>query len=440
MKCFIVFLCFVLLLPLFAQQQGGKTPYELSPVGFAGVDARGIAVTTGGAGGKVINVTDAATLYSTLRSLRADKNPSLTPTIIQVSGTINAAGDKMVYFKTNANITLIGKGNNTKFVGFGLEVETSQNIIIRNIEFYDCPVDGIDIRDAETHHIWVDHCTFSDGTSIDSTGSSHDGLLDVKREATHVTVSWCHFSNHFKTCLFGHSDGRPEDSVMCGTYHHNWFERTLERHPRARYGKVHVLNNFEDNVGHYGIRATCTAKVLAEGNYFLNVGIPCDTMFEDDKTFGEIVLKDNVLVGSGVPEHRGLAFNPSDYYSYTVDDANTIPDLLRQYAGSGKVDFSFVTDVKERVDGSAKTLVLKQNYPNPFNPSTIIRWQLSAGSRVVLNVYDVLGKEVATLVNEEQTAGDHYAVFNAASLTSGVYICKLVAGGKAKTMKMILNK
>jgi len=142
MKIITFLFCSIMFVSVFAQNHAAKLPYELTPVGFAGVDTRGVATTTGGAGGKIINVTDAATLYSTLRSLRSDKNPSLSPAIIQVSGQSTLQATRWSILKNNANITLIGKGADTKFVGFGLEVETSQNIIIRNIEFYDCPVDG----------------------------------------------------------------------------------------------------------------------------------------------------------------------------------------------------------------------------------------------------------------------------------------------------------
>jgi len=83
---------------------------------------------------------------------------------------------------------------------------------------------------------------------------------------------------------------------------------------------------------------------------------------------------------------------------------------------------------------------LSQNYPNPFNPSTIINFQLAESSEVVLKVYDMLGREVATLLNERRNPGSHQVVFDASNLSSGVYIYRLEAGNNLETKKMMLIK
>jgi hypothetical protein len=83
---------------------------------------------------------------------------------------------------------------------------------------------------------------------------------------------------------------------------------------------------------------------------------------------------------------------------------------------------------------------LEQNYPNPFNPATVIRYQLSDHSKVTLKVYDVLGSEVATLVDEYREAGRYEFTFDAGKLASGIYIYKLQAGSFSQSKKMILTK
>jgi len=88
---------------------------------------------------------------------------------------------------------------------------------------------------------------------------------------------------------------------------------------------------------------------------------------------------------------------------------------------------------------------LYQNYPNPFNPSTKIRFTIPQGERsetqdVILKVFDVLGSEVAILVNEEKSSGNYEVEFNASSLPSGVYFYQLKAGPYIETKKMILMK
>ncbi len=87
--------------------------------------------------------------------------------------------------------------------------------------------------------------------------------------------------------------------------------------------------------------------------------------------------------------------------------------------------------------------VLYQNYPNPFNPSTKIKYSIpSVGTQrtvsVQLKVYDVVGNEIATLLNEEKPAGNHEVKFNASGLTSGIYFYKLSVGSFSETKKMIL--
>lgn len=83
---------------------------------------------------------------------------------------------------------------------------------------------------------------------------------------------------------------------------------------------------------------------------------------------------------------------------------------------------------------------LYSNFPNPFNPETIISYQLSAVGRVTLKVYDILGRELATLVNDIQTQGKHAVTFNASSLTSGTYLYKLESNSQSEFGKMVLMK
>ncbi|MCI0450252.1 MAG: YCF48-related protein [Chlorobi bacterium] len=90
--------------------------------------------------------------------------------------------------------------------------------------------------------------------------------------------------------------------------------------------------------------------------------------------------------------------------------------------------------------GIPEEFSLLQNYPNPFNPSTVISYQLADDGFVTLKIYDVLGKEVAVLVNEELKAGSYETKWNAGAFTSGIYFYKLQSGEFSETKKMILIK
>ncbi len=104
-----------------------------------------------------------------------------------------------------------------------------------------------------------------------------------------------------------------------------------------------------------------------------------------------------------------------------------------------KIDLGQLVDVKQPVN-KLKDFSLSQNYPNPFNPSTNISFSLAHPSFITLKVYDVLGKEVASLIDEEKSPGTYDINFNAQNLSSGVYYYRIKAGSFSETRKMILMK
>jgi hypothetical protein len=83
---------------------------------------------------------------------------------------------------------------------------------------------------------------------------------------------------------------------------------------------------------------------------------------------------------------------------------------------------------------------LSQNFPNPFNPSTIISYRIINPSKVILNIYDLLGRKIRTLVNEYKSPGHYSVSFNALNLSSGIYIYQLASGDKIAVKKMLLLK
>jgi hypothetical protein len=94
----------------------------------------------------------------------------------------------------------------------------------------------------------------------------------------------------------------------------------------------------------------------------------------------------------------------------------------------------------QRPSSYPESFALMQNYPNPFNPTTVITFQLPVVSNVTLKIYDMLGREVQTLINGRQEAGLHSVTFNARNLASGVYLYRLQAGSNCETKKFVLLK
>ncbi|NWF49300.1 MAG: T9SS type A sorting domain-containing protein [Ignavibacteriaceae bacterium] len=126
-------------------------------------------------------------------------------------------------------------------------------------------------------------------------------------------------------------------------------------------------------------------------------------------------------------------------YSYT--DLNLKPGTynyrLKQIDYSG--DFQYSEELMVKVD-RPKEFVLKQNYPNPFNPVTKIDFTIPEKAFVSLKIFDILGREVLNLVNEEKDAGNYSVSLNLGNMTSGLFFCQLNANENQQTIKMILMK
>ncbi|NWG28946.1 MAG: T9SS type A sorting domain-containing protein [Ignavibacteriaceae bacterium] len=130
-------------------------------------------------------------------------------------------------------------------------------------------------------------------------------------------------------------------------------------------------------------------------------------------------------------------------FTHTFTAVGLHPYYCEPHGGPGGSGMAGVVVVQNPVSVSDDDLVadkfeLMQNFPNPFNPSTSIKYAISNGQFVTLKVYDVLGNEVAILVNEEKEQGVYDITFNAAGLSSGMYLYKLQAGSFVETKKMIL--
>ncbi len=114
---------------------------------------------------------------------------------------------------------------------------------------------------------------------------------------------------------------------------------------------------------------------------------------------------------------------------------------LRDFFGNAYLrPLSNITDLEDENIISPAEFNLEQNYPNPFNNSTVIRYAIPKEGLVTLKIYDIIGEEVATLVNETRQAGNYQVAFNSEDLTSGVYFYRLQAGDFVQTRKMILLK
>jgi len=142
-----------------------------------------------------------------------------------------------------------------------------------------------------------------------------------------------------------------------------------------------------------------------------------------DSNFGLVLREPTVSSSAGI-----IDFASSEFETVTLR-----PIL--------SINTQVVTAVEERRQHFIPiTFDLKQNYPNPFNPTTTITYELTKRERVTLKIYNVMGQEVATLVEDEQSAGLHNVVFDANEMASGIYVYTLRAGQFTVSRKMTLVK
>jgi hypothetical protein len=170
-----------------------------------------------------------------------------------------------------------------------------------------------------------------------------------------------------------------------------------------------------------------------------NVTLNWSTASEKNNSGFEIQKKsNNEFYTIGFVEGNGTT---TELNEYTYSDKNL--ETGTYYYRLKQVDFdgtsSFSDEIKVEVSAPSE-FTLNQNYPNPFNPSTRIKYQLDKSSFVTLKVYDILGNEVETLLNEEKSAGAYEINFIADNLPSGTYLARLTAEGSTKTIKMTLIK
>lgn len=133
--------------------------------------------------------------------------------------------------------------------------------------------------------------------------------------------------------------------------------------------------------------------------------------------------------------------NSSKEYSFKDNnlDAGKYSYRLKQIDRNGKFEYSKMIEVN--VSSTPSKFELAQNYPNPFNPVTTIGFSLQTSGTTTLRIFDIIGKHVATLVNEKLVAGvRHQRTFDASKLSSGIYFAKLTSEGKSQTRKLVLIK
>ena len=135
----------------------------------------------------------------------------------------------------------------------------------------------------------------------------------------------------------------------------------------------------------------------------------------------------------------------SDYWNLTKSAFDNVPDssmYVDCHVSMEDViaEIKIITGISKTNNELPTSFSLSQNYPNPFNPSTRIRYELPVSSKVKIMIYDILGREITTLINETRPAGRYEIKWNASRFSSGVYFYRIQAGNFVQTKKLMLLK
>ena len=291
--------------------------------------------TTGGAGGKVVTVTNQADLEKYTQkqepyiirvkgAIKITPKPNpVTPAEKRTPKEIHVLSDK----------TIIGVGKTGEIAGGGFFIGPDvHNVIIRNLKIRDTFLkgdwggvkqddDGLQMDTA--HHIWVDHCHFS---------RHGDGMIDSRLGTTNLTVSWCIFSKHNKTFGVGWDKGVFTEMTL----HHNWFRNSHQRNPWiGGVLRAHFYNNYLLNVNGYGHRVDQGTNMVLQNSVYEKVNSPHIYRNTAGLKPGSLAASGNIYRNTrGSRDTHGPAFfDPAKFYKYKLDDAKDVPEILARYAG-----------------------------------------------------------------------------------------------------------
>jgi hypothetical protein len=227
----------------------------------------------------------------------------------------------------------------------------------------------------------------------------NDMVINMLHEFVHIAVNW-----------------KQSNRVV------NWLTEGCATYLSGQYSRQMAIPSVKYQIQQFGYKPTLSF-IEADPNFGGNNGYPL--------SFSVVDFIIDKFGNHGLAEYVGtLNFSVLGYNSKEEFQTGWWAFLDKNYLG--------ISSVEE--ENLQKEFSLSQNYPNPFNPTTEIGYQISAFGKVQLKIFNVLGEEAATLVNEEKTSGTYKVKFDGNNLSSGIYFYTLKVGSFLQTKKMILMK
>ncbi|WP_353850303.1 carbohydrate-binding protein [Solwaraspora sp. WMMA2065] len=311
--------------------------------------------TTGGAGGQTVRVSSGTGIHSAL----CNRSSSSTPIIIEVQGTINHGNtskvsgdscntaDDVIELKQISNVSIIGVGSGAVFDQLGIHIREASNIIIQNVTVRNVKKSGSPTSnggdaigmESDVRNVWVDHVTL-EASGGESEG--YDGLFDMKNNTQYVTLSYSILRNSGRGGLIGSSESDRSNGYV--TFHHNVYENIDSRTPLLRGGIAHIYNNHYTDIEKSGINSRAGGRAKVENNYFQDSNDVLGTFYTSEAGYWQVSgnIYDNIDWSSRSGDNQPAGPNPTSNtsvsipYSYTLDGASCVPNMLRQISGANK--------------------------------------------------------------------------------------------------------
>lgn len=328
-----------------------------TPIGYG-------AATTGGGNATPVLVASFEQAQTVLADYRAAfKDGTQQALVVRYTGQFDYSTitDVCAQHTKDAQTLEIKEMENVTFEGapgssanFGLHINRAKNVIVRNMTMGLLPgggdSDAITIEgngtNGDVENVWVDHNELFSSTKDDCDGAGDtefDGLIDIKKGARRVTISYNYLHDHQKTGLLGFSDS--DDTERYITFHHNRYENVVSRTPLQRFGFIHLFNNYFGQILSSGINVRMGGVALIEANFFENAANPITSRYSDEVGFWD--LRNN-HVGTGITwttESDTLA-NADNWqsttsfpaaeltYAYTPERAECVKQIVLATAGA----------------------------------------------------------------------------------------------------------
>ncbi|KAJ9437942.1 Pectate trisaccharide-lyase [Diplonema papillatum] len=357
--------------------------------------------TTGGFGGRVVEVSTGTELLSAICGRASNDEPL----VVIVGGTITLGNTDIdeakkagTSCKLNgyqislvkvSNITLMGMNGNALFDEIGIGIQEATNIVLQGLHVRNVKKEpgypesngGNAVGMARgVRNLWMDHCTLE---AFGGETNGYDGLMDMTDGVQYVTVSYCACLNSGRGGLVGKSNSDNTNGFI--TFHHNYYWFVAERTPALRFGTAHLYNNFWVGITHSGINPRRGGKAKVENNYFLDSYNPVGTFWDSQIGYWDVAgnvfenvtwvaWRDSDVPAGPNPESTANITIP---YSYDLDAGSCTGEVVLATAGAGR-GFR-VSDGACGVEGNPTSSV--PSLPDPSAVATPIPYSSDPNAR-----------------------------------------------------------